>query len=254
MPYKTKVGTISPALIWGYDHVPKGYLRWLDTKNDAQGNPLQRPPLGGADEMPGWLPSSPTAWPFVSRTPPPQGVLAFLSEYTTPASDDIDGDGMYNAWEACYEFNFRDASDGDIVIAVPRNRKEDLIKRVVALPGDRIAVVNGQIVLNGKPVPQGSYLNQIVGTCLEFIAEGHPVTVMPMENVIGTQEAADMLKVSRPFMVKLLDSKALPSRKVGVQRRVNIQDVLAYKEREKAARIKVLQELAAEGQRLNLGE
>ena len=43
---------------------------------------------------------------------------------------------------------------GDIVIVVPRNREEDLIKRVVALPGDRIAVVNGQIVLNGKPVPQ----------------------------------------------------------------------------------------------------
>lgn len=63
-----------------------------------------------------------------------------------------------------------------------------------------------------------------------------------------------MSKVSRPFMVKLLDTKALPSRKVGVQRRVKIQDVLAYKAREKAARIKVLQELAAEGQRLNLGE
>lgn len=43
---------------------------------------------------------------------------------------------------------------GDIVIAVPRNRTDDLIKRVVALPGDRIALVNGQIVLNGKPVPQ----------------------------------------------------------------------------------------------------
>ena len=43
---------------------------------------------------------------------------------------------------------------GDIVIVVPRNRKEDLIKRVVGLPGDRVAVVNGQIVLNGKPVPQ----------------------------------------------------------------------------------------------------
>jgi len=43
---------------------------------------------------------------------------------------------------------------GDIVIAVPRGRKEDLIKRVVALPGDRIAVVHGQIILNGKPVPQ----------------------------------------------------------------------------------------------------
>ncbi|MCB2075730.1 MAG: signal peptidase I [Novosphingobium sp.] len=43
---------------------------------------------------------------------------------------------------------------GDIVIVVPRNRRDDLIKRIVALPGDRIAVVNGQIILNGKPVPQ----------------------------------------------------------------------------------------------------
>ncbi len=43
---------------------------------------------------------------------------------------------------------------GDIVIVVPRNRTDDLIKRVVALPGDRIAIVKGQIVLNGKPVPQ----------------------------------------------------------------------------------------------------
>ena len=43
---------------------------------------------------------------------------------------------------------------GDIVIPVPPDRDEDYIKRVVALPGDRIAVVNGQIVLNGRPVPQ----------------------------------------------------------------------------------------------------
>ncbi|MBN9505762.1 MAG: signal peptidase I [Altererythrobacter sp.] len=43
---------------------------------------------------------------------------------------------------------------GDIVIAVPPDRDEDYIKRVVGLPGDRIAMVNGQIVLNGKPVPQ----------------------------------------------------------------------------------------------------
>jgi signal peptidase I len=40
------------------------------------------------------------------------------------------------------------------VIVVPRGSNEDYIKRVVALPGDRIAVVHGQIILNGKPVPQ----------------------------------------------------------------------------------------------------
>jgi signal peptidase I len=43
---------------------------------------------------------------------------------------------------------------GDIVVPVPPYRTEDYIKRVVALPGDRIAIVNGQIVLNGEPVPQ----------------------------------------------------------------------------------------------------
>ena len=43
---------------------------------------------------------------------------------------------------------------GDIVIVVPKNRTDDLIKRVIGIPGDRIAVVGGQIMLNGKLVPQ----------------------------------------------------------------------------------------------------
>jgi excisionase family DNA binding protein len=108
--------------------------------------------------------------------------------------------------------------------------------------------------INGKHIPAGSYLSQVVLSCLEFIAEGHPVTVLPQEDEIGTQEAADMLQVSRPYLVKLLDTNALPSRKVGVQRRVKIQDLLDYQAREKADRIQLLEELAAEGQRLNLGE
>jgi signal peptidase I len=55
--------------------------------------------------------------------------------------------GEWRVWPATPQY-------GDVVIAVPPDRDEDYIKRVVALPGDRIAVVNGQIVLNGKPVSQ----------------------------------------------------------------------------------------------------
>ena len=60
--------------------------------------------------------------------------------------------------------------------------------------------------INGSRVPSGSYLSQIVQTCLEFIADGHPVAVMAADDEIGTQEAADLLKVSRPYLVKLLDA------------------------------------------------
>lgn len=108
--------------------------------------------------------------------------------------------------------------------------------------------------INGIAVPTGSYLSKVVQASLELMAQGHPVAVLPFDHEIGTQEAADLLKVSRPYLVKLLDSKAIPSRKVGVQRRVKMEDVLAYKAKERAARTKVLEELAAEGQRLNLGE
>jgi excisionase family DNA binding protein len=108
--------------------------------------------------------------------------------------------------------------------------------------------------INGVAVPAGSHLTRVVQASLKIMAEGHPVAVLPVDDEIGTQEAADMLKVSRPYLVKLLDTKAIPSRKVGVQRRVKVQDVLAYKAREKAARMKVLEELAEEGQRLHLGE
>lgn len=55
--------------------------------------------------------------------------------------------GDWRIWPAIPEY-------GDVVIAVPPDRDEDYIKRVVALPGDRIAVVGGQIVLNGTPIAQ----------------------------------------------------------------------------------------------------
>ena len=48
----------------------------------------------------------------------------------------------------------RNPERGDIVIVVPPDRDTDYIKRVIGLPGDRLAVFNGQIILNGKPVPQ----------------------------------------------------------------------------------------------------
>ena len=67
------------------------------------------------------------------------------------------------------------------------------------------------------------------------------------------RKTAEILKVSRTYAAKLFDEGAIPSRRVGTQRRALTSDVLAYKQRETEARLAVLDELAAEGQKLKLG-
>ena len=110
------------------------------------------------------------------------------------------------------------------------------------------------IMINGTRVEVPDSLIPVLSNSLEMIGEGQSVAVVPVEQEIGTQVAAELLGVSRPFLVKLLDNGAIPSRKVGVQRRVRPADILDYKEQEQAERREVLRELAAEDQRLGLGE
>jgi excisionase family DNA binding protein len=85
------------------------------------------------------------------------------------------------------------------------------------------------------------------------MADGNTVSIIPLKKELTTQEAADILQVSRPYLVQLLESGEIPYRKVGTRRRILNQDVINYKNRIDTARMQTLAELSAQAQELNMG-
>lgn len=87
---------------------------------------------------------------------------------------------------------------------------------------------------------------------LQEMAKGSAVTLLPVDTELTTQQAAELMRVSRPSLIKLLDEKKLPYRKVGAHRRIRYEDVLLYLKAERGRRTEVLRELIAETERLGL--
>ncbi|MBX3312515.1 MAG: excisionase family DNA-binding protein [Microbacteriaceae bacterium] len=121
----------------------------------------------------------------------------------------------------------------------------ELIKNIEAIDAENIPPSGASIV---GPEDQKAFIPEtlldVLMKAAEYIAVGESVAVIPNSTKLSTQQAADILAISRPTFIKILESGAIPFETVGRHRRVVLNDLLTYKELAEKKRELALDELA----------
>jgi excisionase family DNA binding protein len=93
-------------------------------------------------------------------------------------------------------------------------------------------------------LPAGVY--QVLLQVVDALRQGVAVTVAPRSQTLTTQEAADLLGVSRPTVIRLIDRGEIPADRIGTHRRLNLRDLLEYREKRRLAQYAALEALSVD--------
>ena len=99
---------------------------------------------------------------------------------------------------------------------------------------------------NQQPIPMPGPLVLVLRQILGFMSQGKEVAVTPILRELTTQGAADLLGVSRPFLIELLNKQEIPFHLVGTHRRIYLQDLLRYRDHRDKQRKEILNRMARE--------
>jgi excisionase family DNA binding protein len=133
----------------------------------------------------------------------------------------------------------------DTVLAAEASRELSALRNVES--NLRVQLEDGKVLT----LPRAA--TRLLHHLLTEMSQGNAVTLIPVHAELTTQEAADHLNVSRPFLISLLEKGQIPFRLVGTHRRVRFSELEAYRKSAEEARNKVMEELAAQSQELGMG-
>lgn len=102
---------------------------------------------------------------------------------------------------------------------------------------------------DGKELVLPKAATRLLQYLLTEMSQGNAVTIIPLHAELSTQEAADFLNVSRPYLIALLERNELPFHKVGTHRRVKFSDLREFQLRKERERKSAMQELADQAQK-----
>ena len=106
----------------------------------------------------------------------------------------------------------------------------------------------------GERVEVPGTVYEVLKRAVGFMSHGRAITLVPDDQVVTTQRAADILGMSRPFFIKLLDAGAMAYHRVGNQRRVALRDVLEFAKKRDEQRLASLDRLARDAVEAGLYE
>lgn len=134
-------------------------------------------------------------------------------------------------------------------VSVPPDQREDVraLSDVLAHLATKAKRRASRLKLEGQRgeravIPESVF--SVLERAVEVLARGEAVTVVPVAHELTTQEAADMLNVSRQYLVRLVENGTIPCTKTGSHRRLRARDVIAYKRRRDRERKRALDRLS----------
>lgn len=105
---------------------------------------------------------------------------------------------------------------------------------------------------NGEDIEIPESLGTVLRQAVQHLSRGDAVAVVPVQTELTTQQAADLLNISRQYLVRVLDRGEIPFHMVGTHRRLRFDDVMEYKRRRDAERRQGLDELTQLSQEIGL--